>query len=157
MDICMLTLASKDLTDDKLAAAMRDAPRRSVVMLEDVDAIFVERKAQTEKGGVTFSGLLNAIDGVASQEGRIFIMTTNHIEKLDPALIRPGRCDVQVKLNNASKKQMYELFLRFFPGQDRLAEKFQRRIPENEAPCRSYFCVFFLTRRPVGAIFVFCF
>ena len=59
-------------------------------MLEDVDAIFVERKAQSEKGGVTFSGLLNAIDGVASQEGRIFIMTTNHIEKLDPALIRPG-------------------------------------------------------------------
>ena len=40
--------------------------------------------------GVTFSGLLNAIDGVAAQEGKILFVTTNHIERLDEALIRPG-------------------------------------------------------------------
>ena len=54
-------------------------------------------QAGVKRSGVTFSGLLNAIDGVASQEGRLFFMTTNHIEKLDPALIRPGRCDVKVR------------------------------------------------------------
>jgi ATP-dependent 26S proteasome regulatory subunit len=43
---------------------------------------------------VTFSGLLNALDGVRSQEGRILMMTTNHREKLDPALLRPGRADM---------------------------------------------------------------
>jgi mitochondrial chaperone BCS1 len=53
---------------------------------------------------VTFSGLLNALDGVRSQEGRILVMTTNHIEKLDPALKRPGRADVHVKLDHASEK-----------------------------------------------------
>ncbi len=42
---------------------------------------------------LTFSGFLNAIDGVRSQEGRIIIMTTNYKEKLDPALLRPGRVD----------------------------------------------------------------
>lgn len=64
---------------------------------------------------VTFSGLLNALDGVRSQEGRILMMTTNHREKLDPALLRPGRADVHVELNNASEKQMKGLFRKFFP------------------------------------------
>lgn len=44
---------------------------------------------------VTFSGLLNAIDGVASADERILFMTTNHVDRLDPALIRPGRVDVK--------------------------------------------------------------
>jgi len=45
---------------------------------------------------VSFSGLLNAIDGVRSQEGRILFMTTNHKENLDPALLRPGRADKHI-------------------------------------------------------------
>jgi hypothetical protein len=44
------------------------------------------------------------------------MMTTNHIERLDPALIRPGRCDVKVEIRLASKMQIRTLFLRFFPG-----------------------------------------
>ena len=64
---------------------------------------------------VTFSGLLNALDGVRSQEGRILMMTTNHREKLDPALLRPGRADVHVQLNYASESQMKGLFKKFFP------------------------------------------
>ena len=69
----------------------------------------MERKISegNKKGtGVSFSGLLNALDGVASQEGRIFILTTNHIDRLDDALIRPGRCDVKVKVRKASNSQM---------------------------------------------------
>lgn len=42
---------------------------------------------------VTFSGLLNALDGVTASEGRVLFMTTNHLNKLDPALIRPGIYD----------------------------------------------------------------
>jgi ATP-dependent 26S proteasome regulatory subunit len=38
--------------------------------------------------GVTFTGLLNALDGVAATEGRVMFMTTNYLERLDPALIR---------------------------------------------------------------------
>ena len=55
--------------------------------------------------------MLNALDGIASQEGRILFMTTNHIEKLDTALIRPGRCDMKVKLNLASKNQIKKMFV----------------------------------------------
>ena len=49
---------------------------------------------------VTFSGLLNALDGVASSEERIIFMTTNHLEHLDNALIRPGRVDVKDFISN---------------------------------------------------------
>ena len=121
-DLCLLTLTDAELTDTGLAESMREAPRGSIILLEDVDAVFVDRQDAGEKknsNGVSFSGLLNAIDGVASQEGRIFIMTTNHIEKLDNALKRPGRCDVTVKLDFASRSQMVRLFTRFYAKAER--------------------------------------
>ncbi|KAF5674210.1 mitochondrial chaperone bcs1 [Fusarium heterosporum] len=63
---------------------------------------------------ISLSGLLNAIDGVASHEGRILIMTTNKPESLDEALIRPGRVDVQVGFKNATSVQATELFYRMY-------------------------------------------
>ena len=66
------------------------------------------------KNAITISGLLNAIDGVASQEGRVLIMTTNYPDKLDTALIRPGRCDLKIGFKLASKQQAKELFLRMY-------------------------------------------
>ena len=73
------------------------------------------------------SGLLNAIDGVASQEGRILIMTTNYPEKLDDALVRPGRVDMKVEFTLASKQQIRELFLRMYCVDSREAA----RMPTN--------------------------
>lgn len=55
---------------------------------------------------LTFSGFLNSIDGVRSQEGRIIIMTTNFKERLDPALLRPGRIDESYEINYASRYQI---------------------------------------------------
>ena len=51
---------------------------------------------------ISFSGLLNALDGVGAQEGRIIVLTTNHRAKLDAALIRPGRIDVEEELGLAT-------------------------------------------------------
>jgi chaperone BCS1 len=67
---------------------------------------------------VTFSGFLNALDGVASGEERIIFMTTNHVEKLDPALIRPGRVDLIEKIDDATPEQARILFDRFYGGRD---------------------------------------
>ncbi|KAM0335637.1 hypothetical protein ACHAQA_000686 [Verticillium albo-atrum] len=67
-----------------------------------------------ERKGISLSGLLNAIDGVASQEGRVLVMTTNHPEALDAALIRPGRVDLQVAFGNATGEQARELFERMY-------------------------------------------
>ena len=130
-DICMLSLSDRFMTDNILANGLRNAPLRSIVLLEDVDAVFTQREntEETRSNRVTFSGLLNAIDGVVSQEGRIFVMTTNHIDKLDPALVRPGRCDVKIMIGNASREQMAAMFLRFFPGCDEEAGIFASSIP----------------------------
>jgi chaperone BCS1 len=133
LHICILSVSGKSMTDSKLAHLMRNTPPRSIVVLEDVDSIFVKRETQGEQTtSVTFSGLLNVIDGFVSPEGRIFIMTTNHIKKLDPALIRPGRCDVKLEIKNASREQMVGLFLRFFPGRDAEAHSFVNNIPERK-------------------------
>lgn len=105
LNICYLNLSGGRLDDDGLNRALNDAPPSSIILLEDIDGIFVERSAVEKKKrrrAVTFSGLLNALDGVRSQEGRVLFMTTNHREKLDPAILRPGRADYQVKLNYAS-------------------------------------------------------
>ncbi|THH23205.1 hypothetical protein EUX98_g7970 [Antrodiella citrinella] len=65
---------------------------------------------------LTLSGLLNALDGVAASEGRILFATTNHLDRLDPALSRPGRMDVWIEFKNASKWQAELLFNNFFPS-----------------------------------------
>ena len=76
----------------------------------------VQKNGQTNKEnqGISLSGLLNAIDGVASHEGRVLLMTTNFPDKLDEALIRPGRVDMKVKFTNATRSQICELFTRMY-------------------------------------------
>ncbi len=64
--------------------------------------------------GISLSGLLNVIDGVASHEGRVLVMTTNCPEKLDEALVRPGRIDMKVAFTNATRPQIRELFIRMY-------------------------------------------
>ena len=64
---------------------------------------------------MTFSGLLNCLDGVGSTEERIVFMTTNYLERLDSALIRPGRVDVKTKIDYASESQVRRTFERFYP------------------------------------------
>lgn len=110
-------------TDADLEQMFQEIPPRCVVLLEDIDAVWVER-SQTEKNGhghegngapnCTLSGLLNVLDGVGSQEGRIVIMTTNRPEQLDSALVRPGRIDMKVYLGNISQKSAEEMFIRMF-------------------------------------------
>lgn len=95
-NICIMNLSESNLTDDRLNHLMNNIPERSILLLEDIDAAFNKRDQSSEKGfqsGVTFSGLLNALDGVASSEETITFMTTNHPELLDPAIMRPGRID----------------------------------------------------------------
>ena len=64
--------------------------------------------------GPLTAGLLNAIDGVAAQEGRLLFMTTNHVEALSGALVRPGRVDVRVRLRHASHVQIAAFLASFY-------------------------------------------
>lgn len=84
------------------------------------------------KVNVTFSGLLNAIDGVTSTTSqRLIFMTTNHVQKLDPALIRPGRIDLSVHIGHATLPQALHLFTKFYDQtSDELKEEMDQRLME---------------------------
>lgn len=113
-DIATLSLNSGGMCDERARKRLADVPKDTFTLMEDVDCIFDQREA-SDNETVTFSGLLNAIDGVAAGEGRILFMTTNHPEKLDPALIRDGRADLKIEIAAPDSEQVGRIFLRFFP------------------------------------------
>lgn len=115
LKICALSLTNPKLNDQTIADLLQKTPPRSLILIEDIDAFFVARDKQDTRIEVSFSGLLNALDGVAAQEGRVVFLTTNHFDRLDKALIRPGRVDVAVELGNASAGMLRTMFLRFYP------------------------------------------
>lgn len=122
-DIAILNLSERGLTDDRLNHLLTIVPNRTLVLLEDVDAAFSNRREQSDADGyrganVTFSGLLNALDGVASAEERIIFLTTNHVDRLDEALVRPGRVDMTVRLGEVTRYQVGCLWDRFYEELD---------------------------------------
>ncbi|XP_023210841.1 mitochondrial chaperone BCS1-like [Centruroides sculpturatus] len=130
--ICVLNLSERGLSDDRLNHLMNIAPQQSLILLEDIDAAFISREESSKVNiayeglsHVTLSGLLNMLDGVASSEARIVCMTTNFIDRLDPALIRPGRVDVKEYIGFASAHQLRLMFERFYPYESKeSADKF---------------------------------
>ncbi|KAK3370193.1 BCS1 N terminal-domain-containing protein [Podospora didyma] len=95
-------------------AAKRESENKNDWKVADLARELKKQGDRDEKKGISLSGLLNAIDGVASHEGRVLIMTTNKPETLDEALIRPGRVDLQVGFTNATQEQAQELFERMY-------------------------------------------
>jgi mitochondrial chaperone BCS1 len=120
--IAILNLSEKGLSDDRLNHLLTMIPERTFVLLEDVDVAWANRQAPQRDGyhgpNVTMSGLLNALDGVASAEERIIFLTTNHVERLDAALVRPGRVDMTVHLGKATRYQIEQLWTRFYEDVD---------------------------------------
>lgn len=117
-DISILNLGDRCLTDDRLAHLLVNLPSRSILLLEDIDAAFKNRDETDPRyvglESLTLSGILNALDGVGSAEERIVFMTTNYPERLDAALIRPGRVDLKVEVADASDAQAIEMWRKFF-------------------------------------------
>ena len=119
LDIDLYTLSLPDTNDDTLKTLFADLPPKCVVLLEDIDAVGLHRSTHPNASdkesskrdkGPTFSGLLNTLDGVGSKEGRILIMTTNHVETLDDALIRAGRVDKMAEFELADASVISQLF-----------------------------------------------
>ena len=121
--ICLLSLSNRSIDDESLNSLLNSAPLRSIVLLEDIDRAF------SSDSRVTMSGVLNALDGVAAQEGRLVFMTTNHVDRLDPALIRPGRADLKLEIGLLTAQQSRDMFLKFFPQCSDLADQFARALP----------------------------
>ncbi|CAN1177965.1 AAA-ATPase At5g17760 [Linum perenne] len=97
-------------SDSDLRKVLLATGNKSILLIEDIDCgPKLPRRDKTEgpdkkppqRPTISLSGLLNFIDGIWSSCGdeRIIVFTTNHKEKLDPALLRPGRMDMHVHLS----------------------------------------------------------
>lgn len=89
-----------------------------VVCIEDVDCGFAQARMTSVwddeeekeiKRKVGLAEILNCLDGLQAPQNTIYVFTTNHMEKLDPALIRPGRCDVKLEIPGVTR----ETFIKF--------------------------------------------
>jgi|Laugresubdmm15sn_1035100.scaffolds.fasta_scaffold12273_2 chaperone BCS1 len=63
---------------------------------------------------ITLDDILNLWDGIRETPGRILIISSNHYDKLDPALVRPGRIDITHELNNVSHNTLAEMYSNLF-------------------------------------------
>jgi hypothetical protein len=85
-----------------------------IIVFEDMDCIFKERKTHDEaRNSMSFSGILNALDGIATGQNRIVIITTQFMKNLDSALIRPGRVDYIMHFDYIIKEQIEDIFKAF--------------------------------------------
>ncbi|KAF7325228.1 p-loop containing nucleoside triphosphate hydrolase protein [Mycena kentingensis (nom. inval.)] len=129
LPIYVISLSAPGMDDVRLGQLIRDTQAQSIILLEDLDCAFPADEAKSQ---VTLAGLLNALDSVASQEGRLMFATANSIEQLDGALVRPGRMDVKVRYTLAASEQIKALFERFYPDTGALlAERFAGSVPAN--------------------------
>ncbi|GAA5805335.1 hypothetical protein HPULCUR_010851 [Helicostylum pulchrum] len=133
--------------NETLSSLMSDLPYNSIMVIEDIDHLFesVTDKTKATSSSLTMSGLLNVLDGLQSQEGSMIFMTCNNIDKIQPALLRPGRIDLKFKLDYAAPEQIRDTFWRFMNLDDetslplgpderakveKIALEFEKRIPE---------------------------
>lgn len=127
MNVCTIAF-DRELTDKQFMRAFKNVPDNSIIILEDIDTCFKDRTEKDNHVGLTFSGLLNTLDGASSVWKQIIIMTTNFKCNLDEALIRPGRIDKVVHFDYASKKQINIIFNKFFPNSEDLFKSFYTEI-----------------------------
>ncbi|KAG8904670.1 hypothetical protein FRB99_001352 [Tulasnella sp. 403] len=130
LEIYSLSLATTSLDDTGLSNLISNTPANCIILIEDIDCAFPRRdedelKELREKGmiiaerksNITLSGLLNVMDGVSSEEGRLIFATssqTNYVNRLDPAFLRPGRMDVKIHYKLSTRDQVINLFKRFY-------------------------------------------
>ncbi len=75
--------------------------------------IVLKRTDKTVNAKLTLAHLLNLLQGTLTKDGTVFIITTNHIEHLDPAFYREGRFDLTIKMQNADHYQCNEIYYNF--------------------------------------------
>lgn len=83
---------------------------------------FMDRNKEPEKDTIDLSFLLNLLDGTLEANGRILIITTNFPERIDRALIRPGRIDMIINFKKCSRSIVQEMANSFFEAQIALPE-----------------------------------
>lgn len=118
---------TKNMTDENFIELMSGLKDDSILLIEDIDAFFTDRKAQDIN--ISFSALLNFMDGVLGKgNGLITFITANNPDRMDPALIRPGRVDSIIRFDYPKKKEIKAAFEDLIGGSESEFETFYEAI-----------------------------
>lgn len=110
---------SPELSDEAFIDLYSRVPDGSIVAFEDIDAFFTFREKTSNNRHVNFSTLLNQLDGVQNAtKGLITVLTANHVNQLDPALLRPGRTDLIIHFDYPEQAQVQQAFEHYTKSTD---------------------------------------
>jgi len=121
IDVYYIDIGASHFDDSYFVNAVSSVPHNSFLVIEEIDLANTARKnsANGNNGqGINKGTLMNCIDGLFASEGRVLFMTTNNKDKVDEAILRPGRCDKHIYFGYASKSQIQRMIKRFFPDSD---------------------------------------
>ncbi|MGN6416130.1 MAG: AAA family ATPase [Pseudobacter sp.] len=113
-DLFVMNLSAFE-NDSYFNRAFATVTRNAILLIEDIDRAFSHRKNVNSK--ISFSALLNSTDGSLCRDGMILVITTNHIDQLDEALIRDGRMDVKMEITNPSAELVRQYLESFYQSQ----------------------------------------
>jgi hypothetical protein len=102
----------------------------AIILIEDFDTIFNGRESlnkSTQYQSLTFDCILNRISGAKSIKNKFIFITTNHIEKLDDAILRSGRCDYKIELQSLSYDEKFKMANIVLDNNKELVEKVMNR------------------------------
>ena len=99
----------------------------SVIVFEDIDTNRMTMRDDKKEKGVTLTGLLNALDGIMTPEGSVFILTTNKIDNIDKAMYRPGRVDLVEHVGYVNTEQ-FRLFCEEFKQGTSVPDSFDESL-----------------------------
>lgn len=106
----------KNMDDSGLEDMINSIRQKSFLVFEDIDSMFIKRDAQTRGNFITFSGILNILDGISTYSKLVVFITTNFINQIDSAIKR--RVDVAVEFTYLRKAEILEMIKQFFPDND---------------------------------------
>jgi len=133
LDIYTVGLSSKGMNHNTLMTLMGSITSPCILLFEDLDAAFdrvIGRDSTStcaptaptmavvrgnEGSALSLNGFLSCLDWAVAEKAQLLFATTNHIERIDPVLSRPGRMDIWVNFTNATRPQAECIFKRFFP------------------------------------------
>ena len=126
MNIGIVTFGP-DMDDSNFMNAISSLPENYILLLEDVDALFIDRSS-TNKSFLSFSAMLNTLDGMGRKNKLLTFITTNYVDKLDKALLRPGRIDYILTFDSSSKEQIKVMFEKYRKDEKDKFEEFYNLI-----------------------------
>lgn len=125
----------KNMDDSTLENMMNGIKPKSFLVFEDIDSMFVKRESKTNNH-ITFSGLLNILDGIGRYSKLVIFITTNFIGQVDSAIRR--RIDVSVEFGHLCKTEIESMLLQFFPElEDSKKEKFYHIVKNKKITANS--------------------